>query len=131
LKSVTCITITVEKDADGYNIFGNPGYVTTNSHSIYVSDHRKQAIMWFNWQGEMVGRYTKIKDTSGIALLDDGSLLVNDYCCQCIYKVNGDCKDSKTILLVEDKPQALCWCSKTRTLCVSTRNGSLRLYQMM
>jgi hypothetical protein len=110
--------ITVEKDSNGDNIFIYPMYVTTNSHSIYVSDYHKHVVLRFNWQGEMI-ESVGIKGPRGITLLDDGSLLVKNYKSNCIHRVSGDCKDSKTILEDIDGPWAACWCPESSTLCVS------------
>ncbi|XP_060573726.1 E3 ubiquitin-protein ligase TRIM71-like [Ruditapes philippinarum] len=127
--------ITVDKDSNGCNIFSHPGYVTTNSHSIYVSDYYKPAVLRFNWQGEMIG-LVGIKGLMGINLLDDGSLLVNSNKSHCIYRVRGDLKDTKTILEDVDSPFAACWCAETSTLCVSrlkedSDDKYIRLYKMM
>jgi hypothetical protein len=130
--------ITVDKDSNGGNIFSHPWYVTTNSHSIYVSDYYKPAVLRFNWQGEMIGS-VGIEGSCGITLLDDESLSVNGYASDCIYRVSGECKDSKTILEDVDRPYAACWCAETSTLCVSRRNidsdasddNYIRLYKMM
>jgi tetrahydromethanopterin S-methyltransferase subunit G len=126
--------ITVDKDSNGDNIFSSPEYVTTNSHSIYVSNN---AVLQFNWKGEMIGS-VGIKEPIGITLLDDGSLLVNSFISDCIYRVSGDCKDSKTILEDADRPYAACWCAETNTLCVSRFNcdndsddNYIKLYKMM
>ncbi|XP_060586834.1 E3 ubiquitin-protein ligase TRIM71-like isoform X2 [Ruditapes philippinarum] len=129
------IEITVEKDSKGYNIFSSPEFVTTNSHSIYVSDCRNNVVLRFNWQGEMIGLVV-IKEPMGITLLHDGSLLVNGCSSDCIYRVSGDCKDSKTILEDADRPYAACWCAETSTFCVSRLNDDsddnyIKLYKMM
>jgi hypothetical protein len=47
--------ITVDKDSNGGNIIIYPEYVTTNSHSVYISDNDKSAVLRFNWQGEVIG----------------------------------------------------------------------------
>ncbi|XP_060600119.1 uncharacterized protein LOC132753644 [Ruditapes philippinarum] len=132
------IKITVEKDSNGDSILNRPWYVTTNSHSIYVSDNDKTEIIWFNWQGEMIGRNVDIGSPRGISLLDDGSFFVSDYMTNCIYRVSGDCKDRTTILEnVEYHPQAVCWCAETRTLYLSTyrknteSNNIIKIYEMM
>jgi tetrahydromethanopterin S-methyltransferase subunit G len=129
--------ITVKKDSNGGNIFSYPWYVTTNSHSIYVSDSLNNAVLRFNWQGEMIGS-VGIRGPRGITLLDDGSLLVNSHISNCIYRVSGDCKDSKTILENVDSPWAACWCAETSTLCVSRNSDDndsddnyIELYKMM
>jgi hypothetical protein len=143
------IEMTVEKDSNGDNMFSYPMFVTTNSHSIYISDddNINDVVLRFNWQGEMIGivRFEQpgsltgsvgIVGPSGITLLDDGSLLVNGHNSHCIHRVSGDCKDSKTIVEDVDSPWAACWCAETRTLCVSRfRTGSfdnyIKLYEMM
>ncbi|XP_060599765.1 E3 ubiquitin-protein ligase TRIM71-like [Ruditapes philippinarum] len=129
--------VKVDKDSNGGNIFSHPQYVTTNSHSIYVSDSYKPAVLRFNWQGEMIG-LVEFNYPCGITLLDDGSLLVNGYASYCIYRVSGDCKDRKTILENVDRPQAVCWCAESRSLCVSRFNGDndsdgnyIKVYEMM
>ncbi|XP_060571506.1 transcription intermediary factor 1-alpha-like [Ruditapes philippinarum] len=131
------IKITVEKDSNGDSIFSCPWYVTTNSHSIYVSDKGKNAVIWFNWQGEMIGRNVDIVSPRGISLLDDGSFFVSDYWTNCIYRVSGDCKDRTTILENVEDPQAVCWCAETSTLYLSTysnnteSNNIIKIYKMM
>ncbi|XP_060598709.1 E3 ubiquitin-protein ligase TRIM71-like [Ruditapes philippinarum] len=130
------IKITVEKDSNGDSIFSYPCYVTTNSHSIYVSDTGKNAVIWFNWQGEMIGRNVVIGSPRGISLLDDGSLFVSDGGNKCIYRVSGNCKDRTTVLENVEGLQAVCWCDETRTLCVSTYTGTkkdndIKLYKMV
>ncbi|XP_060562994.1 E3 ubiquitin-protein ligase TRIM71-like [Ruditapes philippinarum] len=131
------IKITVEKDSNGDSIFSKPRYVTTNSHSIYVSDDGKYAVIWFNWQGEMIGRNVDIGSPRGISLLDDGSFFVSDELTKCIYRASGDCKDRTTILEnVEDHPYAVCWCAETSTLYLSTysnteSNNNIKMYKMM
>ncbi|XP_060564349.1 E3 ubiquitin-protein ligase TRIM71-like [Ruditapes philippinarum] len=127
--------ITVQKDSNGDNIFSQPWYVTTNNHSIYVSDCSNDVVLRFNWKGEMIG-LVGIEGSTGITLLDDGSLLVNDRNNKCIHRVSGDCKDSKTVLEDLDHSQALCWCAETSTLCVSRFNKQsddnyIKLYKMM
>ncbi|XP_060586220.1 E3 ubiquitin-protein ligase TRIM71-like [Ruditapes philippinarum] len=130
--------VKVYKDSKGDKIFIYPWFVTTNSHSIYVSDCYKHVVLRFNWQGEMIGS-VGIIGPSGITLLDDGSLLVNGYNSDCIYRVSDDCKDSKTILEDVDSPYAACWCADNSILCVSRRNirsddsdnNYIRLYKMM
>ncbi|XP_060577426.1 E3 ubiquitin-protein ligase TRIM71-like [Ruditapes philippinarum] len=126
---------TVDKDFNGDHIFSYPGYITTNSHSIYVSDCDNDIVLRFNWQGEMIG-LVGIGEPRGITLLHDGSLLVIDRNSQCIHRVSGDCKDSKAILEDADNPQAVCWCAETRTLCVSSLkchsdDNYIKLYKMM
>ncbi|XP_060607278.1 uncharacterized protein LOC132759508 [Ruditapes philippinarum] len=131
------IKITVEKDSNGDNIFNSPRYVTTNSHSIYVSDIGTDQVIWFNWQGEMIGRNVDIERPRGISLLDDGSLFVSDYRAECIYIVSGDCKDTTTVLENVENPYAVCWCAETSTLYLSTnsykaeRNNIIKMYKMM
>ncbi|XP_060563905.1 uncharacterized protein LOC132723241 [Ruditapes philippinarum] len=130
------IKITVDKDSNGDSIFGRPYYVTTNSNSIYVSDEGKKEVMWFNWQGEMIGRNVDIKDPRGISLLDDGSFFVSDYWTNCIYRVSGDCKDRTTILENVKDPHAVCWCAETSTLYLSTnsnteRDNIIKIYKMI
>ncbi|XP_060568392.1 uncharacterized protein LOC132726994 [Ruditapes philippinarum] len=131
--------ITVEKDSNGDSIFSDPGYVITNSHSIYVSDEIKNKVKWFNWQGEMIGRTVDIYGPMGISLLDDGSFFVSDAWDNCIYRVSGDCKDRTTILKdVKDLPQAICWCAETSTFYLSTyrskskvRYNDIKVYKMV
>jgi hypothetical protein len=130
------IEITVEKDSNGDSIFGRPYYVTTNSNSIYVSDEGKKEVMWFNWQGEMIGRNVDIEGPKGISLLDDGSFFVSDYRTNCIYRVSGDCKDRTTILENVKGPNAVCWCAETSTLYLSTnsnreRDNIIKIYKMI
>ncbi|XP_060593421.1 uncharacterized protein LOC132747906 [Ruditapes philippinarum] len=130
------IKITVEKDSNGDSIFSLPNYVTTNSHSIYVSDEVKNAVIWFNWQGEMIGRNVDIGCSRGISLLDDGSFFVSDYMNKCIYRVSGDCKDRTTILENFEDPRAVCWCAETSTLYLSTNSNTesdniIKIYKMM
>jgi hypothetical protein len=125
------IKITVAKDSNGESIFHDPWYVTTNSHSIYVTDSGKNKdVKWFNWQGEMIGRNVDIKAPRGISLSDDGSLFVSDYWTNCIYRISGDCKDRTTILENVEHPRAVFWCTETRTLCVST-SKNIKLYKMV
>jgi hypothetical protein len=129
LKGNTCnIEITVEKDSKGYNIFSSPEFVTTNSHSIYVSDCRNNVVLRFNWQGEMIG-LVGIKEPMGITLLHDGSLLVNECSSDCIYRVSGDCKDSKTILQDADSPYASSFC--VSRLKDDSDDNYITLYKMM
>ncbi|XP_060568485.1 E3 ubiquitin-protein ligase TRIM71-like [Ruditapes philippinarum] len=129
--------ITVEKDSNGDSIFIQPWYVTTNSHSIYVSDTYKCEVIWFNWQGEMIGRKVDIELPRGISLLDDGSFFVSDYKGNCIYRVSGDCKDRTTILKDVECPEAICWCAETSTLYLNTymifskKNSHIKVYKMV
>jgi tetrahydromethanopterin S-methyltransferase subunit G len=129
------IEITVEKDSNGDTIFSSPCYFTTNSHSIYVSDNNKTEIIWFNWQGEMIGRNVDIKNPRGISLLDDGSFFVSDELTNCIYRVSGDCKDRTTVLENVKDPQAVYWCVETSTLYLSTDSNkerdNIKIYKMM
>ncbi|XP_060580919.1 uncharacterized protein LOC132737605 [Ruditapes philippinarum] len=130
------VKIKVEKDSNGDSIFSDPWYVTTNSHSIYVSDNHKTEIIWFNWQGEMIGRNVDIGSPRGISLLDDGSFFVSDYMTKCIYRVSGDCKDRTTILENVTNPRAVCWCAETSTLHLSTEYNTesrniIKMYKMM
>ncbi|XP_060586833.1 E3 ubiquitin-protein ligase TRIM71-like isoform X1 [Ruditapes philippinarum] len=127
--------ITVEKDSNGDNIFSYPQYVTTNSHSIYVSDSDNDVVLRFNWKGEMIG-LVGIKGPRGITLLDNGSLLVNGRDSQSIHRVSGNCQDSRTILEDVGRPFAACWCAKSCALCVSTLNEDgddnyIKLYEKM
>ncbi|XP_060568493.1 E3 ubiquitin-protein ligase TRIM71-like [Ruditapes philippinarum] len=130
--------IKVEKDSNGDNIFNSLWYVTTNSHSIYVSDYFKHEVIWFNWQGEMIGRNVDNECPRGISLLDNGSFFVSDYLGKCIYRVSSDCKDWTTILKKVEFPQAICWCAETSTLYLSTytglseeRNNDIKEYKMV
>ncbi|XP_060598707.1 uncharacterized protein LOC132752403 [Ruditapes philippinarum] len=131
------IQITVEKDSDGDSIFSDSCYVTTNSHSIYVSESVKNAVIWFNWQGEMIGRYVTTGRPYGISLLDDGSIFVSDNKAECIYRVSGDCKDRTIILENVDGHRAVCWSAETSTLYLSTdsdnteSNNIIKMYKMM
>jgi hypothetical protein len=131
------IKITVEKDSNGDSIFSYPCYVTTNSHSIYVSDTHKNAVIRFNWQGEMIGRNVTTGRPWGISLLDDGSIFVSDIKDKCIYRISGDCKDRTTILENVEGLFAVCWCAETSTLYFSTyiytneSNNIIKIYQMM
>jgi hypothetical protein len=132
------LKIEVEKDSNGDSIFSNPIYVTTNSHSIYISDVGKKEVIWFNWQGELIGRNVDIKRPFDISLLDDGSFFVSDDWCKCIYRVSGDCKDRTTILENVEDPQAVCWCPETSTLFVSSRtilsrerDNHIKLYKVV
>jgi hypothetical protein len=111
--------VTVDKDSNGDNIFRKPWYVTTNSHSIYISNDGNDEVLRFNWQGEMIGA-VRIRRPRGITLLNDGSLSVNSYASDCIYRVSDECKDSKIILKNVDRPYAACWCPESSTLCVSS-----------
>ncbi|XP_060586820.1 uncharacterized protein LOC132742417 [Ruditapes philippinarum] len=127
--------VIVEKDSNGDNIFNIPWYVTTNRVSIYVSDYYKPAVLRFNWQGEMIGS-VGINNPQGITLLEEESLLMNDYNSRCIHRVSGDCKDSKIILEDVDSPQAVCWCAESSTICVSrymedSGDNYIILYKMM
>ncbi|XP_060568504.1 E3 ubiquitin-protein ligase TRIM71-like [Ruditapes philippinarum] len=131
------IKITVERDSNGDSIFSDPWYVTTNNHSIYVSAHDKKEVIWFNWQGEIIGRNVDIERPEGISLLDDGSFFVSNYSGECIYRVSSDCKDMTTILNVE-YAHAICWCAETSTLYLSTykdyfdeRNNHIKVYKMV
>jgi hypothetical protein len=107
----------VGKGSNGEDIFGDPEYVDTNSQSIYVSDSKK-SIMWFNWQGEMIGRYNLPAIRRSIALLEDGSFLVSNYSNSIIYRVNVDCK-RKEYQFVQSLVEAICWCPETSTLYTS------------
>jgi tetrahydromethanopterin S-methyltransferase subunit G len=121
--------ITVDKDSNGDNIFIYPGYVTTNSDSIYVSDNHRHVVLRLNWLGEMIG-LVGIQIPMGMTLFDDGSLVVNDG--KCIHRVSDDFKDSKTILENVDSPYAACWCAEASTLYVSRiNNSSYLLYKIM
>jgi DNA-binding beta-propeller fold protein YncE len=130
------IKIKVEKDSNGDNIFSSPCYVTTNSHSIYVSDKGNNAVLLFNFQGEMIGRNVDIGCPRGITLLDDGSFFVSGYLTKCIYRVSGDCKD-RTTVLENESPQAVCLCAETSSLYISTNsnntesNNIIKIYKMM
>ncbi|XP_060569009.1 uncharacterized protein LOC132727496 [Ruditapes philippinarum] len=126
------IKITVEKDSNGDSIFSRPWYVTTNSHSIYVSDTDKKEVIWFNWQGEVIGRNVDIESPRGISLLDDGSFFVSGYLTKCIYRVSGHCKDRTTILENVEDPRAVFWCAETSTDSIkSERNNIIKIYEIV
>ncbi|XP_060569010.1 uncharacterized protein LOC132727497 [Ruditapes philippinarum] len=130
------IEITVEKDSNGDSIFSRPLYVTTNSHSIYVSDKGENAVIWFNWQGQMIGRNVDIESPQGISLLDDRYFMVNDDVTFCIHRVSLDCKDRTTILENVEDPQAVCWCAESSTLYLSTcsnieSDNNIKMYKTM
>ncbi|XP_053392691.1 E3 ubiquitin-protein ligase TRIM71-like [Mercenaria mercenaria] len=115
------VQTTVITHSNGKTIFRSPEYVTTNSNAIYVSDLGMQAIIWLNWQGELMGSYGGMGSPQGIAMLDDGSFCVSDTRkdkCN-ILNVTGDCKDSTTVLKDLDRPKAICWCDATKTFYIS------------
>ncbi|XP_060559122.1 E3 ubiquitin-protein ligase TRIM71-like isoform X2 [Ruditapes philippinarum] len=106
----------VGKDSNGDDILWEPKYVDTNSQSIYVSDSKK-SIIWFNWQGEMIGRY-KSDDCRSIALLGDGSFLVGDHWGHFISRVSDDCKTEKKYE-ISFPYEVIYWCPETSTLYTS------------
>ncbi|XP_060597633.1 E3 ubiquitin-protein ligase TRIM71-like [Ruditapes philippinarum] len=106
----------VGKDSNGDDILWEPKYVDTNSQSIYVSDSKK-SILWFNWQGEMIGRYES-RDCRSIALLEDGSFLVGDHWGKFIYRVSDDCKTEKKYE-IQFPYEVIYWCPETSTLYTS------------
>jgi hypothetical protein len=101
-------------------IFKNPLHMATNSNSIFVSDSDKGTVFCFNWEGELTGRYDRMQTPIGIALLDDGSVFVSDISedeCN-ILNISADCKKAEIVLQDLNYPQAICWFSETKTLCV-------------
>ncbi|XP_053391385.1 transcription intermediary factor 1-alpha-like [Mercenaria mercenaria] len=115
------VLTTVIANSNGENIFGRPEYVTSSSKSIYVSDRGMFAVIWLNWQGELMGSYGGMGFPQGIAMSDDGSFYVSDIQKgQCnILNVTGDCKESTTVLKDLDHPRAIYWCDTTKTFYVS------------
>ncbi|XP_053401576.1 uncharacterized protein LOC128557679 [Mercenaria mercenaria] len=112
------ILVTVTKNLRGKNIFIYPDYVTTNRHSIYVSDRAKHEVTWLNWRGELLGSYGTLGIPGGLAMLTDKSFFVSDYRgnkCN-ILNVTGDCRESKIVLKDLNNPLALCWCDASKTL---------------
>ncbi|XP_053392674.1 transcription intermediary factor 1-alpha-like [Mercenaria mercenaria] len=115
------VLTTVITNSNGENIFSAPEYVTTNSNAIYVSDYGMKAVIWLNWQGEIMGSYEGMGFPKGLAMLDEGSFFVTDKekNKRNILNVNGDCKKSTTVLKDLDRPAAICWCNATKTIYVS------------
>ncbi|XP_053388029.1 uncharacterized protein LOC123563465 [Mercenaria mercenaria] len=132
------VLTTVITNSNGENIFSYPEYVTTNSNAIYISDYAMQAVIWLNWQGELMGSYGGMGAPQGIAMIDDGSFYVSDLRkdkCN-ILNVTGDCKESATILKDLNNPMAICWCDVTKTFYVSNHSDDkkemnfIQIYKM-
>ncbi|XP_053401540.1 E3 ubiquitin-protein ligase TRIM71-like [Mercenaria mercenaria] len=133
------VLVNITKNSSGKNIFIYPEYVSTNSHSIYVSDWGKHEVIWLNWQGELLGSYGGLGLPRGLDMLTDGSIFVSDsrYDKCNILNITGDCKESKTILKDFNYPKAICWCDASKTLHVSSttisdegRNNLIKIYKM-
>ncbi|XP_053407735.1 uncharacterized protein LOC123547507 [Mercenaria mercenaria] len=114
---------TIITNSKGEDIFTWPNFVTSNSHSIYVSDESRPALIRLNWHGKLRGIYKAIQRPTGIAMLEDGSILVNNY-------PNGDiqhlsCDLSKSSIVLKDltKPFAIC-CSGTDNKLYISLNSS-------
>ncbi|XP_045204081.2 E3 ubiquitin-protein ligase TRIM71-like [Mercenaria mercenaria] len=94
------------------NTLSYPLHVTTNSHSIYVSDCNMKAVTRFDWQGEGMGSYCDMDEPHGISLSGDGSVFVCDYTRNAIVKITGgDCSNGKVVSKDLKGPYAVCWCA--------------------
>ncbi|XP_053376488.1 tripartite motif-containing protein 2-like [Mercenaria mercenaria] len=84
---------------------GDTSYVTAclNHRCIYASCG--SSVTRFNMSGEAVGRYTheSLKRLSGLAVLEDGSILVCDHGNSSIHLISGNMKSSRTVLRETDK----------------------------
>ncbi|XP_045216853.2 E3 ubiquitin-protein ligase TRIM71-like [Mercenaria mercenaria] len=107
---------TVLTTVRGENIFSRPGYVTTNTNSIYVSDWEMQTITRLNWQGEVIGSYGGMTRPRGITLSDDGTVFVCDRKRNDIEEIAGDCSTGKVVLRDLNEPFAVCRCAETSKL---------------
>ncbi|XP_053396219.1 E3 ubiquitin-protein ligase TRIM71-like [Mercenaria mercenaria] len=118
LKTVTTLQ-------NGGNIFARPTSITASRDYIYVSDNFKQTIIQLNWQGKQLNCFNGTGSPQGIAMLDDGSILVSDpqknRCT--IDNISGDLSQTNIVLRGFKKPHALCWCSTNRKLYVSYFTG--------
>ncbi|XP_060559947.1 uncharacterized protein LOC132719988 [Ruditapes philippinarum] len=64
---------------DGKNIFKCPDYVTCNRSYIYVSDCDMKTVTRLNWQGDVIGSYSRMSRPKGISLSDDGTVFGCDW----------------------------------------------------
>ncbi|XP_060604756.1 uncharacterized protein LOC132757485 [Ruditapes philippinarum] len=124
---------TILTTTDGKYIFQNPRYIICNRSSIYVSDSGMKRVRsiygsnddmkrvtMLNWQGDEIGSYSGMGDPRGMSLSDDGTVFV------CVWQRYGrhfvieeisvDCSTGKVVLQDHKRPQAVCWCGKTKKL---------------
>ncbi|XP_045189900.2 uncharacterized protein LOC123547125 [Mercenaria mercenaria] len=98
------------------DILMKPEYLTTNTHSVYVSDSVMRTITRLNWQGEVIGSYGGMARPYGMALSDDGSVFVCDYGRNVIEEIAGDCSTGNVVLRGLNSPRFVCWCAETSKL---------------
>ncbi|XP_053405178.1 uncharacterized protein LOC123565997 [Mercenaria mercenaria] len=73
------VLTTITNDSVGKNFYlCIPRHATSNGQSIYVCEARMFQVYRFSWEGKPTGRYSDIRSPSGIAMLNDGSILVSD-----------------------------------------------------
>jgi hypothetical protein len=118
---------TILTTIDGRNIFENPLYITCNRSSIYVSDKDMKTVIWFNWQGDVIGSYSGMSKSRGMSLSDDGTVFVCDYEGNVIEEISGDCSTGKVVLENLINPYTVCWCRETKKLICSC-NSSVEKY---
>ncbi|XP_045156728.2 uncharacterized protein LOC123523133 [Mercenaria mercenaria] len=130
------VLVNVTKKSSGVNIFRYPQCVTTNCHSIYVSDPGMRKVIWLNWRGELLGSYENMGFPRGLAMLTDGSLFVTDQIDNNILNITGDCRESTIALKDLNKPWALCWFNASKTLyssniSVEDERNYIQVYKMI
>ncbi|XP_053382718.1 uncharacterized protein LOC123544247 [Mercenaria mercenaria] len=113
------VLTTVSAHSSGKDIFIEPNYVTSNSHSIYVSDQGMYSVIRLNWQGELIGRYSDTRAPQGLTMLEDGSLLVCEYWDGNIRHITGDLTKGNVVLRDLKRPETLCWCGANNKLYIS------------
>lgn len=96
--------------------FYRPYYVATNDNGIYISDQAMGTVTMMDWQGQVMGSYKDLKNPSGIALSNDGSLFVCEQDGHEILELAGDLSAGQVLLKDIDAPNATCWCEEESKL---------------
>ncbi|XP_045206722.2 uncharacterized protein LOC123558956 [Mercenaria mercenaria] len=118
----------------GQNMFRYPEYVTASSNGIYTSDWELKTVTRLNWQGDVIGGYGGLGEPSGIALTDDGTVVVGDNNKHVIKEITCDCFQEKIILRDMKCARAVCWCTEQNVLYFSSesvnKNNFLQIYRI-
>ncbi|XP_053383608.1 uncharacterized protein LOC123535591 [Mercenaria mercenaria] len=112
-------------------IFSSPNYIllSEDARHIYISNYTSHNVSCVTLHGDIsaVYKHNDLYGPVGMAMLDDGSLLVCCYNNNTIHHISGDLKQGQTIIGGLQKPQTICYNQQQQEVYIGGDSDQLKI----